>query len=131
MDSGLLINVCSQGELNLHPQFRKLVLCPLSYGSEVNRILLYLPFDRLPYVWQNIFVEFVKTTLRINKALKKDVERLAREKNDTFQSVLNDALYMYVNQKSKERAKEIVFRSKHLGASLDNLTRDDYYDDPR
>lgn len=34
-------------------------------------------------------------------------------------------------RKIKGKTKKLVFKSHNLGKPLDNLTRDDFYDDPR
>jgi len=73
----------------------------------------------------------IRTTLRLKENLKKDAERKALEDNTTLQEIFNLALYQYLDKDAKKKAKKIVFRSKHLGTTLDNLRRADYYSDPK
>jgi len=75
-------------------------------------------------------MKMIRTTLRIQKDLKDQVEKYAFEKKTTFQSIFNQALAEYVHKTAKKKAKRIVFKSQDLGAKLDNLTRDDFYDTP-
>lgn len=72
----------------------------------------------------------IRTTLRIDKELKKNAERKALEEDTTLQDIFNKALESYLQNQAKKEAKKIVFKSFHLGADLDNLTRSDYYPDP-
>ncbi|HEX8932355.1 MAG TPA: hypothetical protein VF810_04320, partial [Patescibacteria group bacterium] len=66
-----------------------------------------------------------------NEHLKKSAEHKALEENTSLQEIFNRALENYLEQTGKENAKEIIFKSHHLGESLDNLTRDDYYSSPK
>ena len=72
-----------------------------------------------------------RTTIRIEKRLKKEVEKIAFEENKSIQEVINQALKDYLKEKAKKKAKKIVFETVDLGVPLDNLTRSDYYDDPK
>ena len=76
-------------------------------------------------------MQLVRTTLRIKKDLKKAAKRHAADRDITLQEVFNSALEHYLNEKAKNKAKKLVFLTHNLGARLDNLTRDDYYGDPR
>lgn len=73
----------------------------------------------------------IRTTLRLKENLKKTAEKKALEDNTTLQEIFNRALENYLQQEAKKEAKKIVFKSYHLGKKLDNLTRSDYYPDPR
>ncbi len=73
----------------------------------------------------------VRTTLRIQDYLKKDAERKALEEDTTLQDIFNKALASYLQNQAKKEAKKIVFKTYHLGKELDNLTRSDYYPDPK
>ena len=73
----------------------------------------------------------IRTTLRINKNLKKQAEKKALEDDVTLQEIFNQALEDYLQNDAKKEAKKIVFKSHNLGEPLDNLTRDDIYDDPK
>ena len=72
----------------------------------------------------------VRTTLRIEENLKKTAERKALQDDTTLQEIFNRALAQYINREAKKEAKELVFKTHHLGEALDNLTRDDFYPDP-
>ena len=72
-------------------------------------------------------MQLVRTTLKIRKDLKKTAEKKAIEDDITLQELFNKALENYLNNKAKKEAKKIVFKTHHLGESLDNLTRSDYY----
>ena len=73
----------------------------------------------------------VRTTLRIKENLKKSAEQKALQDDVTLQEVFNRALEHYLENEAKKEAKKIVFKTHDLGVSLDNLTRDDFYDDPK
>ncbi len=72
-------------------------------------------------------MQLIRTTLRLNEALKKEAERLALEQEKTLQDIFNDALERYLAQKARKEATKIRFRTHRLGAPLDRLTRADYY----
>jgi len=73
----------------------------------------------------------VRTTLRIKENLKKSAEQKALQDDVTLQEVFNRALEHYLENEAKKEAKKIVFKTHDLGVPLDNLTRDDFYDDPK
>ena len=73
----------------------------------------------------------IRTTLSIQDYLKKDAERKALEEDTTLQDIFNKALESYLQNQAKKEAKKIVFKTYHLGKELDNLTRSDYYPDPK
>ena len=76
-------------------------------------------------------MQLIRTTVRIKKTVKKDVEKIAFEEDTTFQNLLNKALEELIVKKAKKKAT-IHFIPKHnLGVNLDNLTRDDIYGDPK
>jgi hypothetical protein len=75
-------------------------------------------------------MELVRTTLRINKPLKKKAEELALENNTTLQQIVNNALLYYLVERARVKQKPIKIKSFNLGAGLDNLTRDDIYGEP-
>jgi len=72
----------------------------------------------------------IRTTLRLTPDLKKRAQSLAVEKNTTMQAICNVALREYLDAATKQKAKKIIFQAHNLGVDLDNLTRDDYYDEP-
>lgn len=76
-------------------------------------------------------MQLVRTTVRLQALVKKQAEKLAFEKELTFQHVVNDALKEYVQKQAKKTAKKIVFFTHDLGVPLDNLRRSDYYDEPK
>lgn len=73
----------------------------------------------------------VRTTLRIKEHLKKSAQQKALQDDVTLQEVFNRALEHYLENEAKKEAKKIVFKTHDLGVPLDNLTRDDFYDDPK
>lgn len=75
-------------------------------------------------------MQMIRTTLRIKADLKKQVEKYAVEKDTTFQNIFNIALEEYLCKKAENKAKKLVIPTIDLGVPLDNLTRDDYYDEP-
>lgn len=79
----------------------------------------------------HIYMQLIRTTIRLNEQLKKSAERKALEENKSLQEIFNRALERYLEEEGKKEAKKIIFRTHHLGESLDNLTRDDYYQDPK
>lgn len=77
-------------------------------------------------------MQLVRTTLRLDKRLKKEAERLALEKETSLQKILNEALDEYLKEKAMIRVKKnIKFITHDIGAPLDNLRRADYYDEPK
>lgn len=73
----------------------------------------------------------VRTTLRINENLKRSAEQKALHMNITLQDIFNEALAQYLEYDAQKQAKKIVFKTHDLQEPLDNLTRDDYYSDPK
>jgi len=73
----------------------------------------------------------IRTTLRIEENLKKTAEHKALQDDVTLQEIFNRALEEYLKNQAKKKAKKIVFKTYHLGKDLDNLTRSDYYPDPK
>jgi len=73
----------------------------------------------------------LRTSLRIKAQLKKSAEKMAVEEKTTLQDIFNRALDNYLHQKAKKHAKKIVFKAHNLGSALDNLTRDDFYSEPK
>lgn len=73
----------------------------------------------------------VRTTLRIDQKLKKEVEKKALDMGINFQEFFNRALYEYLEKQAEKKAKKIVFKSWDFGVPLDNLTRDDIYGEPK
>lgn len=73
----------------------------------------------------------IRTTLRINEDLKKQVEKKALQDDVTFQEIFENALTEYLQNDAKKQAKKIIFKTHNLGEALDNLTRDDFYPDPK
>jgi hypothetical protein len=76
-------------------------------------------------------MNLVRTTLRIDSQIKKAAERYALEENTSLQEITNRALARYLEDNGKKEAKKLVFRTHSLGEPLDNLTREDYYQDPK
>ncbi|MGH7203598.1 MAG: hypothetical protein ACREHC_04110 [Candidatus Levyibacteriota bacterium] len=76
-------------------------------------------------------MQLVRTTIRLNSQLKKFAEHKALEENTSLQEIVNNALEKYLETEGKKEAKKIVFKTHHLGKALDNLTRNDYYQDPK
>lgn len=74
-------------------------------------------------------MKLVRTSLRLEAPLKKEAEVLAASENITLQQVMNDSLRSYLNDRTKKRARKIVFQAQDLGVNVDNLTREDYYVD--
>lgn len=72
-----------------------------------------------------------RTTLRIKEELKKEAERKALQEDISLQEVVNRALEQYLKKEAKAQAKKIIFRTHDLGVPLDNLTRDDFYPEPK
>ena len=76
-------------------------------------------------------MQLIRTTIRLKSQLKKIAEHKALEENSTLQEIVNTALEKYLDSEGKKEAKQIIFKTHHLGEPLDNLTRDDYYQDPK
>ena len=69
--------------------------------------------------------------VELEEHLKKSAERKGLEENKSLQEILNRALERYLEEEGKKEAKKIIFKTHRLGVDLDNLTRDDYYQDPK
>jgi hypothetical protein len=76
-------------------------------------------------------MQLLRTTLRIKKDLKKAAEKKALDQDMSLQDIFNMALEEYLNKDAQKKAKNIIFQTHHLGEPLDNLTRDDFYPDPK
>lgn len=76
-------------------------------------------------------MQLIRTTVRLNEQLKKFAEMKALDENSSLQEILNRALERYLEEDGAKEAKKIIFKTHHLGTPLDNLTRDDYYQDPK
>ena len=74
-----------------------------------------------------VHMQLVRTTFRLQGALKKAAEKQALEEDTTFQDILQRALGDYIAKSAKEKAKKFVLHTHDLGVPLDNLTRDDIY----
>lgn len=74
-----------------------------------------------------IYMQLIRTTVRLNEKLKKSAERKALDDNKSLQEILNLALEKYLEEEGKKEAKKIVFKTHNLGKPLDNLTRADFY----
>jgi len=72
----------------------------------------------------------VRTTLRLKENIKRSAEKKAHEDNTTLQDIFNRALEEYLEKDAKKQAKKIVFKTHDLGVPLDNLRREDFYDEP-
>lgn len=75
-------------------------------------------------------MQLTRTTLRIKTELKKQAEKLAIEEDKSLQDIFNLALEKYLINKAERKVKKLIFYTHDLGASLDNLTRDDIYEIP-
>lgn len=73
----------------------------------------------------------VRTTLRVKDNLKKAAEQKALQDDITLQEIFNRALEHYLQKEAKKEAKKIVFKTHDLGVPLDNLTRKDFYPEPK
>lgn len=87
--------------------------------------------DKLSYICQDWSVVLIRTTLRIQDNLKRNAERKALQDDVTLQEVFNRALEEYLEKDARKQAKKIIFQTHNLGEPLDNLTRDDFYPDPK
>lgn len=79
-------------------------------------------------------MELIRTTLRIEKNLKKEVEKMAIERGLTFQYIFNEALRKAITQQNEKRLKtkqKLKFIVKDMGDMPNTLTRSFYYDDPK
>lgn len=74
---------------------------------------------------------FIRTTLRLKENLKKTAEKKALQDDITLQEIFNCALEEYLDKDARKEAKKIIFKTHHLGEKLDNLTRDNFYPDPK
>lgn len=70
----------------------------------------------------------VKTTLNLNKQLKKMAERKALEEDTTLQEVINKALYNELVAGAVRKTKDIIFTPKAVDKNMGNLTRKDFYE---
>lgn len=73
----------------------------------------------------------IRTTLRLNENLKKSVDQLALDEGTTVQDIFNRAVESYLKKDAKKKVRKIIFKPHSLGVDLDNLTREDFYPDPK
>lgn len=73
-------------------------------------------------------MQLTRTTIRLYTPLKKAAEKMALEQDTTFQEILNKALDEFLKKSNTKKAEKLTFQTFNLGANLDNLTRDDFYD---
>lgn len=71
----------------------------------------------------------IRTTFRIEEQLKKEADKKAFDLNITLQKLFNDALRMLLKDLSKKKASRVVLFSKPVDKRIDNLTRDEIYED--
>lgn len=83
------------------------------------------------HIYANMVYMLTRTTLRIEENLKRIAEQKALEEDTTLQTIFNLALKEYLEKDAIYKAKKIIFKTHHLGVPLDNLTRDDFYPDPK
>lgn len=76
-------------------------------------------------------MQLLRTTLRIKTDLKRAAEKKAMEENISLQDIFNLALEDFLKREAHKEAKSIIFKTHNLGEPLDNLTRDDFYPDPK
>ena len=72
-------------------------------------------------------MNLTRTTLRINTNLKKAAEKQAAEEDTTLQTIFNNALEQYFDNRARKKAQKIIFKTHDLGKPLDDLSRSDYY----
>jgi len=76
-------------------------------------------------------MQLVRTTLRLDKRLKKEAQKIAFDEETTLQDIFNRAIDSFVEQRKKKAIKrKIKIPTIDLGYPLDNLTRDNFYEDP-
>lgn len=73
----------------------------------------------------------IRTTLRLKENLKRSAQNKALRDDVTLQEVFNRALEEYLEKGAKIEAKKIAFKTHDLGSPLNNLTRNDFYPDPK
>ena len=71
----------------------------------------------------------VRTTIRLQKPLQIAAKKHAQELDISFQTLITRAIEAYLTNVSQKKAEEIIFKSRSIGAKLDNLTREDIYAD--
>jgi len=76
-------------------------------------------------------MQLIRTTLRLKENLKKRAEKKAFDENVSLQAIFNHALEQYLEKDAKKQARKILFKTYHFGKNLDNLTRDDFYPEPK
>jgi hypothetical protein len=76
-------------------------------------------------------MQLIRTTIRLKENLKKRAEKKAIDENMSLQDLINRAVEQYLQNGDQRRAKKIFFKTHHLGQPLDNLTRDDFYSEPK
>jgi hypothetical protein len=74
----------------------------------------------------------IRTTLRIEQNLKKEAEKMALEQGLTLQYIFNEALRNAVTTKKPTTKKpDVIFYDKAIIGMPENLTRDDFYENPQ
>lgn len=78
-------------------------------------------------VWQTSGMEKIKTTLRIDKDIKKASEAMAVREGVSFQEIVNLALREYTITTEKKPPLSKILKSKNMGMKVKELTRALYY----
>ena len=77
--------------------------------------------------WQTLIREKIKTTLRIDKDIKKASEAMAVKEGVSFQEIVNLALREYTITTEKKTTLSKILKSKNMGMKVKELTRELYY----
>jgi len=75
-------------------------------------------------------MQLIRTTLRLNEYLKKDVEKKAIDEGKSLQELFNKALEVFLKVEAQKQARKIIFKTHNLGVALDHLSRADFYESP-
>lgn len=75
-------------------------------------------------------MQLIRTTLRLEEHLKKDIAKKAVDEGKSLQELFNQALEAYLKIEAQQEARKIVFKTHNLGVALDHLKREDFYESP-
>lgn len=74
-------------------------------------------------------MQLTRTTIRLRPQIKKAAEIKAIELDITFQDLVEKAIEQLLVTLSHKKARQLVFKDRNIGATLDHLDREHIYAD--
>lgn len=93
----------------------------------LTKIQIYFSLTPCVAVWQTLIMEKIKTTLRIEKDVKKASEAMAVREGLSLQEIVNIALKEYTYKTIKKIPLSKRLKPRPMGAKFKELPREIYY----